>query len=109
MFQNLLWHSRADQLTNHVRAVVLIVRLALGTFHARLHLSAHTNTVSWLDALHLRSNSQNLPDDLVANANWCHSQISPTSSNCVDIGTANSAAFTLDIDVVVLEDLGREL
>jgi hypothetical protein len=55
-------------LTNHMWAVVLIVRLALRTFHARLDLSANTDTISWLEPFHFWSNSQNLADNLVTNA-----------------------------------------
>ena len=55
-------------LTNHMWAVVLIVRLALRAFHARLDLSANTNTISGLESLYFWSNSQNLANNLVTNA-----------------------------------------
>jgi hypothetical protein len=51
-----------------VWAVVFIVRLALGTFRARLNLSSDTNTVTWLDSL-------DLTNDLMANTDGCVSNI----------------------------------
>jgi hypothetical protein len=96
-------------LTNHVRAVVLIVRLALGTFHARLYLGSNTNTVTWLDSFDLGSNSQDLANDLVANADRRVSNLPPTSRDCMDIRATDSTAFVLDIDIVILKDLRCEL
>jgi hypothetical protein len=54
-------------LTNHMWAVVLVVRLALRAFHARLDLSANTNTISWLESLNFWSNAQNLANNLMTN------------------------------------------
>lgn len=96
-------------LTNHVRAVVLIVRLALGTVHARLYLSTDTNSVSWLDSLDLWPNTQNLTDDLVTHADGRDGQIAPASSNCVNIRAANATTFAFDIDIIIFEYLGGEL
>jgi hypothetical protein len=96
-------------LTNHMRAIILIIRLALRTFHARLNLRSNANTISWLDSLDLRPNSQDLANDLVANADRCVSDLSPAPGDCVDVRAADAAAFVLDIDVVVLEDFGSEL
>jgi len=94
---------------NHMRAIILIIRLALRTFHARLNLRSNANTISWLDSLDLRPNSQDLANDLVANADRCVSDLSPAPGDCVDVRAADAAAFVLDIDVVVLEDFGSEL
>ncbi len=95
--------------TNHMRAVVLVIRLALRAFHARLDLSANTDTVSWLESLHFWSSSQNLADDLVTNANGRNRQVSPASRDCMDIRAADAATFVLDVDIIIFEDLGGEL
>ncbi len=57
-----------DLLTNHMWAVVLIIRFALWALHARLNLSSNAYTVTWLDSFDLWPDSQDLANDLVANA-----------------------------------------
>jgi hypothetical protein len=92
-----------------MRAVILIIRLALRTLHTRLNLRSNANTISWLESLDLGSNSQDLANNLVADADRCVRDLSPASGDCVDVRTADAAAFVLDVNVVVLEDFGSEL
>lgn len=96
-------------LTNHMGAVVLVVRLALLTFHARLNLSSNANSVTRLEPLNLRSDSENLSNYFVANADRCNCEISPSSGDGVHIRTTHATTFALDIDVVFFKDLGSEL
>lgn len=51
-----------------VRAVVLVVRLALRALEARPNLSAYTHSVSLLDKLALIADFDGLADDFVPNA-----------------------------------------
>ncbi len=68
-----------------MRTVILIVRHALWAFHARLNLSSNAHAITWLDSLDFCSNSQDLANDLVANADGEDGDITPASSDCVDI------------------------
>lgn len=91
-----------------MRAVVLIVSLAELALQAGTDLSTNTNTVSNLDGCHLVADLDSLADDFVANADWKRA-FTPTSSDCMDIRTTDSAALNLDVDVTVFELLGFEL
>ena len=55
-------------LTNHARAVVFIVRLAVLALHARLNLCSNTNTVTNLAGCDSLSNCDDFPNDLVSYA-----------------------------------------
>jgi hypothetical protein len=92
-----------------VWAVVLVVALAHLAAHTRLNLCSNTNTLTWLEGLDFRSYTQNLANDFVADAERCCCQVTPSSSDCVNIGSADTAAFVLDVDIVVFEVLGSEL
>lgn len=109
LFVSVAKFNVGDLLTNHLRAVVLVVGFALRALHARLYLSTNTNTVSSLELLDLGSDSQDLADDLVADADGLCGELSPSTCNGVDIGAADTATLVLNVNIVVLEDLGREL
>ena len=53
-------------LTNHMRAVILIVALALRALQARPYLRTYADTVADLDRLDLVSDFDGVSDDLVA-------------------------------------------
>lgn len=78
-----------EPLTNHVRAVVLVVIFALWALHAGLDLSTNANTIcgdvrniivsdlaeltSWLDSLDFGTNSQDLANNFMSYADGCNS------------------------------------
>lgn len=92
-----------------MRTVILVVALAHSASHAGLNLCSDTHALARLEALDFRSDSQDLANDFMSNADRARSQITPSSGDCVDIGAAHTAAFVLDIDIVVLEVLGSKL
>ena len=102
-------HSRAVwQLTDFVRAVVVVVAFALIALQARPDLGTNANAISYLDVLHLRANFYDLADDLMAHADGC-GRISPAAGNGVNVRSTNTATFDLDINVVVAKPIGLEL
>lgn len=95
-------------LTNLVRAVVLVVALALWALQASPDLSTHTNTVALLDRLDLRADLDGLAYNLMPDTDrkW---RATPSAIDGVHVGSADTAAFNLDINVVVTKDFGFEL
>lgn len=91
-----------------MRAIVLIVALALRALQAGPDLSANANAISLFDSLDLRANLDGLADDLVTDADWQRTS-APTTVDGVDVTAAHAAAFDLDIYIIVTEDLGFEL
>ncbi len=91
-----------------MRAVVLVVALALRTLQAGPDLSTDANTVTDFAGCHSISDFYGFTNDLVADADW-QRRVTPASINCMDIRTADTAALDLDIDVVFAEFLGFEL
>ena len=91
-----------------MRAVVLVIALAILAFQARRNLSANTNTVANLDGRHLVTNFDGFPNDLVSDTKgqW---GFSPATGDAVDVGTANTAGVDLDVDITVTERLCLEL
>lgn len=63
---------------------------ALGALAARVALGAHTDHVSLLDVLHLRSDADSLPHNLVAHYLRVR-DVTPSSRCSVEIGTATVA------------------
>lgn len=96
------------QLTNLMRAVVLIIRLAHFTLQTRPDLSANADPVSHLDSGDFVADFDGLADYLVAHAKG-QVGLSPAAGNGMDIRSADPAAFDLDVDVPVIEWLGFEL
>lgn len=70
--------------TNHVWAIVLVVRLALLTLQARPNLRTATDTVADLASCDLRSDLDGLAYDFVANADW-ESGFTPATSDGVNV------------------------
>ena len=95
-------------LTNLVRAVVLVVRLADFALEASLDLSSDPNAVSDLAGGHPFADLQDFADDLMADADgqWA---FAPATGDGVDVGSADTASLDLDIDITVLEWLWLEL
>lgn len=89
-------------------AIVLVVALALRALQARPDLSTNTGTVANLECRDLRSNFYDLADNLVADSNGCWG-FTPASCDGVHIGTADTAALDLDVDIVLTECLWLEL
>ena len=103
----LLW-VRSTVCIDLVWAVVLIVALTLRTFEAGPDLSSNTNTVADLASRHRIPDFDGFANDLVADTDWQRC-LAPTTINCVDIGTANTTALNLDVDIVCAELLRFEL
>lgn len=91
-----------------MRAVILVVALALRALSARPDLSTYTDTVANLDVLDFRADLYGLANNFVTNANW-GGRIAPASCDSVDIRAAYSAALNLDINICLVELLGLEL
>ena len=91
-----------------MRAIVLVICFAKFTLQTSPDLSADTNTVSNLDGGDLVANFDGLANNLMTNTDWKWT-IAPTASDGMDIGTTNTAAFNLDIDITIFELLGFEL
>lgn len=89
-------------------AVILVVALALRALQARPDLGTNTSTVANLECRNLGSNFYDLANDLVADSDGCW-RFTPATCDGVYIGTANTAALDLDIDIVLTECLWLEL
>lgn len=93
--------------TDLVRAIVLIVALALLALETGPDLGADTDTVALLDGLDGLADLDGLAYDLVSHTDG-QGCATPTTVDGVDIGAADTAALDLDVDVVVAEDFGLE-
>lgn len=91
-----------------MRAVILIVALALFALQTRPDLCSHADSVADFDGLHFVTHFDGMANDLVTDTDW-ERTVAPSTVNGVDIGTADTAAFDTDIDVVLVELLGLEL
>lgn len=91
-----------------VRAVVLLVRLAVVAGEIGLDLSANADAVADLDCLHVLADLDGFADDLVADADWQWA-LAPSAGDRVDIAATDTAALNSDVDVAVLEWLELEL
>ena len=89
-------------------AIILIVALALWALQTRPDLGTDTSTVADLECRDLGANFYNFANDFMANGDgsW---RFTPTSSDGMDIGTADTTALDLDVDIVVTKSLWFEL
>jgi hypothetical protein len=90
---------------DHIRAVVFVLVFAELALEARRDLSTNTNTVADLDLADLVANSDSLANDFVTNAERTF-KVSPSASNGVNIRTADTAGFDLDINIAIAPGLG---
>ena len=91
-----------------MRAVVLVVALALFALQARPDLCSHADSVADFDGLHFVTHFDGLANDLVTDTDW-ERTVAPSTVNGVYIGAADATALYTDVDVVVVELLGLEL
>jgi hypothetical protein len=91
-----------------VDAVGLVIVLALLALQAGVELGADADALARLDQSDLGPDAQGLANDLVADAEG-EALAAPAAADGVDIGAADAAGLDLDLDIVVLEGLGRDL
>jgi len=94
---------------DRVRAVVLLVRLAVVAGQVGLDLGAYTDAVADFDGRDIFADLDGLADDLVADAEWQRDIFAPAAGDGVDVGGADSAGVNGDVDVAVFEGLELEL
>jgi hypothetical protein len=92
-----------------VGAVVLLVVFALVASQVGTDLSTNTGTVTDLNASDLVSDLDDLSDDLVSYAERKRDLLSPTTSDGVNIGSANTARVDGNVNVIFLKLLEGEL
>ena len=95
-------------LANHIRAVVLVVRLAIAALQAGSDLRAHANTITNFAGGDFISNANCPANDLMSHTDW-HRRLSPATIDRVHVGTADTTSIDFDINVTVLEWLCFEL
>lgn len=93
---------------NLLGTVVLIVRPAVHTLHARPDLSTDTNSVAFLEPGDLVTNLEDLSNNLVADTERKRS-ITPSTSDGVNVGTTDTTGVNGNVNIVLLEGLGRVL
>ena len=101
--------GKDEKPTNHVWAIVLVIRKAVLALHTTLDLGSNANTFAGLELRDRLADSQDFANDFVANTEGSDREVSPAASDSMDIGSADPATFVLDIDVVILEDFGSKL
>ena len=79
-------------LTNLMRAIILVIRLADLAFEARPNLGSNAYTIANFDRRHLVANLDGFADDFVADAKWEIGR-APSTGNGVYIGSANTAGI----------------
>jgi len=89
---------------DHLRAVVLLVTLAVDALSAGTDLSTDTDSLALLELGDLVTNSEDLANDFVSNTERKRS-VAPSTSDAVHVGAANTAGIDRDIDIVLLEGL----
>jgi len=89
---------------DHLRAVVLLVTLAVDALSAGTDLSTNTDSLALLELGNLVTDSEDLADNLVSDTERERS-VAPSTSNGVNVRSANSAGIDRDIDIVLLEGL----
>ena len=95
-------------LANHIRAVVLVVRLAILALKAGSDLGAHANTITDFAGGDFVTHANCLANDFMSHTDW-HRRLSPTAVDRVHVGTADTASIDFDINVPVLKWLCFEL
>lgn len=94
--------------TDLVRAVVLIIRLAVLAHQAGPDLCPDTNTVSDLDGRHFVADLDGMANDLVANAKR-KACFAPATGDGMDVAAADTTGFDPDVNITLAERLGFEL
>jgi hypothetical protein len=92
-----------------VGAVVFLVVLALVASKIGTNLSTDSGAVSDLDSGDLVTNLDDLANNLVSYAERQRKFLSPSSSDGVDIGSANTASIDGNVNIVLLKLLERKL
>lgn len=93
---------------NGVRAVVLLIRLAVVAGQIRSDLSTNAHAVADLHGFDFGADFDGLANDLVTDADgeWA---VTPSAIDCVHVAAAYSAAVNCNVDIVVFEVLELEL
>jgi len=91
-----------------VRAVVLVLVLAVGALEASPDLGTHADSVALLDGLDVLAHPNGLADNLVAHAEGAL-EVSPPAGDGVYVGPADAAALDLNVNVTLAKGLGLEL
>jgi len=89
---------------DHLRAVVLLVTLAVDALSASTDLSTNTDSLALRELLDLVTNSEDSADNLVSYTERKRS-VAPTTSDGVNVRSTDSAGINRDIDIVLLERL----
>lgn len=87
---------------NLVSAVGLVVVLALLALQAAVDLSTNTDALANLGEGNLGTNTDDLADDLVADSEGVRA-VTPIAVDLVHVAGADTAAFNLDIDILLVE------
>lgn len=101
-----IWGSVSVDL---VGAVVLLVRFALCASQIGCDLRANTSSVSNLEVLDLGSHLHDSANDLVTNAEREWDVLAPATSDCVDVGCADTTSINGNIDIILFKLLERKL
>ena len=96
--------ERCRELTNHVRAVIFVVRLADVALKAGADLSSHAHPIANLHSRNLVADTNGLANDLVAYDQW-QGSISPSSGDGVDVRSADTAGIDLDVNIAIFKGL----
>lgn len=94
---------------NLVGAVVLLVGFALGASQVGANLCANTDAISDLHSCDLGPDIDDLANDLVTDAEGQWDVFVPATSDCVDVGCADTAGVNGNVYVMLLELLERKL
>ena len=86
----------------------LLNLLAVLAVQASPDLSTTTSSIALFECGDLGTHSQDFSNNLVTNGNGCWG-VTPAASDGVNIRTADTATFDLDVDIVVAECLELEL
>lgn len=92
---------------DHLRAVVLVVVVARAAVEAAPDLCADACAVARLDALHVRADARDLPDDLVADDEG-EVGLAPSAGERMEVGAADTTVGDRNLDVVGAEGFGLE-
>ena len=94
--------------TDHVRAVVLVVLLALLALETSLDLGADADALAFLDQGYVLADLDRLANDLVPNTDRQRA-LAPPTGDCVHITTADTARLDQHVHVMVFKLLGLDL
>lgn len=95
---------RSTVCVDHLRAVVLLARLAVHALSARPDLSTNTDSVALLELGNLVTDLEDSSYDFVANAKRERS-LTPSTSDGVNVGTTDTTGINGNVDIVLLEGL----